>query len=147
MNTLDIFKFLINDKYCNKYFLGVYARDELPTQFKKRPCMFIANTDSRNETGTHWLAFYFDENKNAEFFDSYGLAPTYYGLSEYLNETSNSWNYNSKRIQSFFSEYCGQICLFYCYFKSRNFSLNYIQSIFSNDYEKNEKIILKFLNI
>lgn len=146
MNSYEIFKFLKSDEHCQKSFLGVFARDELPI-IQKLPVCFIINTDNRNESGEHWLAFYFDERRNAEFFDPIGLHPNFYGLEEYLAFYSNKWKWNKQRIQSFFSNFCGQICLFFLYFRCRNFSLDYILNNFTTNFEKNEKLILNFLKI
>ena len=146
MNTLDLYSFLINDDECKKYLVGIYARDELPVVFSKMPCCFVANTHERNKPGAHWLAFFIDENKHIEFFDPYGLHPSFYGIDTYLNQVSTTWSYNSKRIQAQLSNSCGQICLFYLYFRARYFSLNDILINFTNDYKNNEKIVLDFLN-
>lgn len=145
MNTLEIFSFLKNDNACSKYFIGVFPRDEAPIIFHKLPCSFILNTDKRNESGSHWLAFFIDYSRKVEFFDPYGYHPNYYNLSSYLNKISSDWISNDFMIQSPFSSYCGQICLFYLYFKSRAYSLNYIINNFSDDLIKNEKIIINFL--
>lgn len=144
MNTLEIYSFVHKDTDCSRSFIGVYSRDQLPRRLYRFPCSFIVNTDKQNEPGEHWLAFYYDENRHATFFDPCGLSPSVYGLEAFLHRTANTWTYNSKRIQSFFSVLCGQICLFFIYFKSKRFSLNYITSLFSNNYEDNEKIILNF---
>lgn len=146
MNTSQIYEFLKKDQIINKSFLGVFSRDQLPSKLYKFPCSFIVNTDKQSEPGEHWLAFYYDKNKNATFFDPCGFKPSVYGLHPFLNSTSKNWEYNAKRIQSFFSFLCGQICIFFLYFKSRNYSLDYIQNIFTDEYDNNEKIILNFLN-
>jgi hypothetical protein len=38
---------------------GVFASDQLPELIEKYPCGFVVNTDPSNQSGTHWLAFYF----------------------------------------------------------------------------------------
>ena len=147
MNTLDIYNKIKKDIISYDIFLGVFSRDQLPsTRLLRFPCTFIINTDKQTEPGEHWLAFYYDKNKNATFFDPCGLSPKVYGLEAYLKNTSSNWSFNSKRIQSFFSVLCGEICIFFLYFVSRNFSLNFILNLFSNNYEQNEKVILNFLN-
>lgn len=145
MNTLELYSFLKNDPMCNKYFLGIFPRDEAPTTFTKLPCSFMINTDPRNQEGSHWLAIFVNHGRQVEFFDPYGMPPSFYNLNNYLNNISSSWTFNNFKIQSSFSSFCGQICLFYLYFKSRHFSLDYILSNFSNNYFKNESIILNFL--
>lgn len=148
MNTFDLFKFLTNDSLCNRYFLGIFARDELPNKINKYPCSFIINTEPRHKPGKHWLAIFFNENRNLEFFDPMGMPPSYYLLDDYFEKmSSNKYKWNKIRIQSLFSNLCGHICLFYLFFKSRHHTLEYIQSNFSSDYQKNEKMILDFLKL
>ena len=39
--------------------LGIFARDVLPDVIREiRPWVVILNTDTKNQLGTHWLAFY-----------------------------------------------------------------------------------------
>ena len=123
MNTFDLYSFLINDDECKKLLIGVCARDESPLVFTKQPGCFIANTHERNKPGAHWLAFFIDENKHVEFFDPYGLPPSFYGIHSYLSKVSSTWSYNSKRIQAQFSNSCGHICLFYLYLRAIHFHL------------------------
>lgn len=146
MNSLEIYEMVHRDRDCSREFFGVFSRDQLPARLYRLPCSFIINTDKQYEPGEHWLAFYYDENRQATFFDPCGLSPSVYGLENYLNRTSKSWTYNPKRIQSFLSDFCGQICLFFIFCKSKKYSLNYITSLFSDNYESNEKLILNFLN-
>ena len=56
-----------------------------------------------------WVAFYFPSREKGEFFDSYGHPPEYYGESFkfYKIETMNK-----RKIQSSWSEVCGQYCIF-----------------------------------
>lgn len=50
-------------------FLGVFASDEIPNL--KNGQMYIANLDTSNEPGSHWIAVYKKNNKNY-VYDSYG---------------------------------------------------------------------------
>lgn len=145
MNTLDIFTFLNNDEHCSKYFIGVFARDKAPVTFNKIPCLYIVNTDTSTEKGSHWLAIFVDHGRHVEFFDPYGMHPIVYDMFDYVKKISICWTYNNVKIQSHSSQYCGQICLFFLYLRSRNYSLYDISHLFSKDYIENEKIILSFL--
>lgn len=143
MNSLQIEKVLKSDLHAKKLFLGVFARDELPTKLKY-PSFFILNTHSRSQPGEHWLAIFYDKIGRAEFFDSYGQSPEFYGLKKYLDTTSTNWTYNKKCLQSFFSNYCGLYCLFYLYQKSKGISLFEILNNFENK-NKNDFLINKFI--
>ena len=91
-------KILSSDCYTPKIFIGVFARDEIPTQLTT-PCCFVVNTHPRKYPGQHWLAFYFDNDEMCEFFDSYGNSPRYFNFINYIKKTANKCRYNSKRIQ------------------------------------------------
>ena len=69
MNTFQLECVLKCDRFLNASNKGVLAADQLPksslTQF---PSAFIVNTDSSRSEGEHWVAFYFDKNKNGFFF-------------------------------------------------------------------------------
>ena len=59
MYEFTIEKILTTDKVTSKIFLGAFAKNEVPTEFKFPAC-FIVNTHARNKPGQHWLAFYYD---------------------------------------------------------------------------------------
>jgi hypothetical protein len=146
MNSFDLWMMAKSDPILSKCFIGVFARNELPI-ISKLPCAFIMNTEKHYEDGEHWLAFYFDQNKQAIFFDPTGKNADYFGLEDYLKKQAVSWIYNKFRIQSYFSENCGQICLFFLLKICRDNSLKKFVNLFSSDYIKNEKFILKNLKL
>jgi len=75
MNTLQIEHFLSKHSKTKSIFKGVFPSDRLPKTILKYPALIIANTDTSDQPGTHWIAFYFDSRRSAEFFDSYGQYP------------------------------------------------------------------------
>ena len=131
MNTLQIQKILERDVYANKYFCGVYPKDKLPKKLNF-PSLMVINTDKSNEPGEHWIALYCDKNGKCEFFDSYGLHPDFYNLTNYLNKTCKSWKYNKKCLQGVFSNLCGYYCCLFLMIRSRNYSLKYFLSFYIN---------------
>ena len=124
MNTLQLKRALEHNPSTKKIFGGVFAADELPKTFDTFPYGFVANTDPSTEPGTHWVAFYFPSRDKGEFFDSYGYPPEHYGLESYDIETWNKY-----KLQSSWSNVCGQYCIFYLYHKSRGYNL-ILDSIF-----------------
>ena len=93
--------------------MGVIAADTIPTTISHFFCVFIANTDVHAKSGQHWCAFNISENGKVEFFDSYGKPPIFYNnlFARWLIEHSQSFEYNSKRLQSDTSNVCGLYCL------------------------------------
>lgn len=123
MNTIQIANALINNKSTRKYFQGVFPSDKLPKHITKRPAIFIANTDPAHKAGQHWVAFYFHDFNNAEYFDSYGQPPLNLDLIKFLKNNSKQNIINSRQLQGFFSKTCGHYCLLYSLYKSQNKSL------------------------
>jgi len=140
-NTIE--DILEKDPITKDIFKGVYARDELPNPIKSYPNCFIFNNKPRSNAGEHWLAVFFNSDKTCYFFDSYGMNPSFYGLTNYLKSNCKKINYNQKRLQGD-SDLCGFYCIAFLYFKSRN-KLKEFFDIFSNNLLKNDNFI--FSNI
>jgi len=87
-------------------FRGVFVRDKLPKETKKKECG-ILNLDDSGGNGTHWTAWYRRNNRNY-YFDSYGIQPPL-ELKTYLNGTIL---YNTEKIQPKGEVFCGHLCLY-----------------------------------
>lgn len=83
-------------------------RDKLPKKPRIKECG-IVNLDSHKGPGTHWVA-YFKNNEKNEYFDSYGNLQPPLEILQYLGANIN---YNYKRKQKFNSFNCGHLCLKY----------------------------------
>jgi hypothetical protein len=82
------------------------------------PHSLIANIDVHKQPGSHWIAFYFDENGCGEFFDSYGINPCDYPeeIENFLfDNTRNTFCWSTKKIQDNGSLSCGQFCVYFLY--------------------------------
>ena len=91
----------------------VCSRDLLPKTKPSNVRAYIINTDSSNQPGEHWIGLYYYENsKEAYYFDSYGLPPYHEEILEFLKKTSNKWTFNNQQVQDWFSETCGLYCVF-----------------------------------
>ena len=114
MDTLQIERKFKNDSCAKKIFKGIYPKDQLPTV--EYPGSYVVNTDPSTAPGEHWIAMFFNKQRSAEFFDSYGLHPIVYGLTDFLDSHSSSWIYYSKTLQSLISEVCGHYTVYYILF-------------------------------
>jgi len=130
------------DAFAKHVFIGVYARDQIPL-IKKYPCCIILNTDVSTKPGEHWLAIYYIDKNNLEFFDSFGHAPSYFQLV-FKNQNVV---YNKKQIQDYSSFFCGYYATTYILFRSRDYSLTIFVNFFSDDTLKNDKEIEKLIKI
>ena len=93
------------DKLKIQNFRGVFLRDTLPGKSKKKECG-ILNLDDTSGSGTHWVAWW--KNNDVKFyFDSFGLPPPL-EMEKYLK----SLKYNTEEIQSRNQVVCGHLCLY-----------------------------------
>ena len=123
-----------------KNFGGIYAKDQLESVMIKYNYFYIINLDDTIGNGTHWTAFYVDDNNRIEYFDSYGLKPPEI-ISDY------DYIYNSSQLQSYESKACGYYCLFFIYHRSHGFNFYEIIKQFSLvDLNYNQNVIKNFFN-
>ena len=147
MNSIQINEIFKKHKYTRSIYKGTIAFNEKPKKIT-RPSAYIINTQNRDKDGEHWLALYFNLNGDVDFFDSYGLGPSFYGLEKYLLKSSNKCNYNTIALQGLESHYCGLYCVLFVLFKCQkktflNFLNNFSYNTFDNDKEI-EKMIMNF---
>ena len=147
MNSIQLPHILSKDKYSRGVFQGVYPSDKLPTSVSSYPALFIANVDTNEKPGSHWVPFYFTKDREGEFFDSYGLPPRNYTgtFTRFLDNNSNSWEVNFVTLQSIKSKVCGNYCLYYALFRCRNISMNTIVRRFSNNKQRNDFLVKRFI--
>ena len=128
MNTLQLERILSSDKYTSKYFEGVLAADELPRYVTSFPSAYVVNTNPSDEPGKHWLAFFFDSDGIAEFFDSYGGTPQDYDFYRFFKTNSSFVITNQKQLQQDTSNVCGAYVVYYLYKRCRGESMNFLIS-------------------
>ena len=140
MNSLEILQAL--KRLCCNH-VGVYAADRLPRAWT-RSTAIVANTDEHDKPGTHWVAFYIDEHGAGTYFDSYGLPPhTDQRFLMRLRRNSVTYRWNTVQLQGLFSQTCGHYCCVFLYYQSRGYNLEQFLQLFSDDYNFNDKIIVR----
>ena len=147
MNTFQLTYALEHDKITKRKFCSVFPSDRWPRTIDKKPCGFIANTDPSTEPRTHWVEFYFPTELKAAFFDSYGYPTEHYRdtFPDYLNNNSYEWEFSNRKLQSIWSDVCGQYCIFYLSHRARGHSMNKIVQLFSNDTMLNDVKVSRFV--
>lgn len=148
MNTQQITRVLQSDRTTRPYFRGVFPSDKLPESIQRFPAAFVANVDPEGKPGSHWCAFYFNNEQDGEFFDSYGLKPGDYNsyFQAFLNKHSKKWSYNQRRLQDFDSNVCGHYCLYYLTYRCRNVSMKTIVDHFSaRNFRQNDTYVYYFI--
>jgi len=99
---------------------GVFSKDQLPT-IPKAGGYIVNLQDSVDESGkslpgTHWTAFYIENNK-AIYFDSFGCLPPV-EVESFL-KPYKPYRYNRKEIQNIRGSVCGYYCFYFLWFMSR----------------------------
>ena len=147
MNTAELQNFMLKDKYISKYYGGVLASDQLPIFVRNKPKIFIVNTDESFKPGLHWTVIYIDE-KVPEYFDPLGDQPIEV-FQDFLILNGLKYKINTKKVQSSLSSLCEMYCLFYAYFRCRDYSMNQILNVFRDNLLINDIIasyFYKFIN-
>jgi hypothetical protein len=145
MNTLKISSMLECDKRTADAFEGVYASDELP-RTTPTEALYVVNTDPSDRPGEHWMVVYFDEKRRADYFDSFGLAPSIEDVKAFLDRNSVVCKYNRKRVQNPFSDACGHHCIFFAVHRCVGFDMNAIVNMYTEDDDFNDDIVKMFVN-
>lgn len=146
MNTTQILTALKNDPVTANKFCGVFPSDQLPEHIETFPCGIVANTDPSGEPGTHWITFYLSSRHKAEFFDSFGKPPEYYHKSFKHFLDDYDLNFNNRKLQSIWTDVCGQYCMFYLSHRARGHSMSKIVNMFSNNTMSNDSKVFKFVS-
>ena len=122
-------------------FVGVFAADTLPNiescRQHKKPCAYIANTDTINKPGKHWVALYFPGKDFPEFFDSYGRPPQ----SEFEFFLGDNYFRNNKLVQHPLTSVCAQYCCFFILKKIQGCSMQQILDYFTADLVNNDIMV------
>ena len=137
--------FEIQQNYQNELkFNGVYSRNNL----LKIKDGAIINLDDFKSIGTHQIPLYVNGNNrrasyHAIYFDSLEVEQIQKEIKKSI--VKQKYNTNVYRIQAYDSIMCGYFCTGFIDFmvKGKSF-LDYTNLFSPNDYEKNDKIILKY---
>ena len=114
-------------------FNGVYLRNNLP---KIKDGAYVINLDKYKS----WIAFYVNAN-NIVYFDSFWVEHIPKEIKKFIG--NKNIIANIYRIQAYVSTICRYFCIVFIDFMLK--SLLQDTNLFSNnDYEKSDKIILKY---
>jgi hypothetical protein len=95
--------------YDETFFKGVFSSDEHVSQLKNNDSV-IFNLSKRCESGSHFVSIYRKANKLI-YFDPLCLFLLPNSIARFINKHNLPINYNSTRIQSPFSDFCGYFCI------------------------------------
>ena len=143
LSNIDIEK-IINSLGLNKYFGGVYSKDELPINLKHKH-YYIINLDDKKNGGTHWTVFYYNYPLTSLYFDSFGfVAPAQ------VENKIEPYKYNDKDVQDYEnSSACGYFCVAFIKFlynqDNKDDAFETFINLFKSDTNKNDKVLYQLL--
>ena len=144
LSSDELTQLAASDPLVKSQFQGVFPSDILP-KIEQYPAGFIFNNEPSTEAGMHWLAFYFPEKGQSEFFDSYGFPPEFYtpNFTKLIKNTKR--HINTKTLQSLDTAVCGDYSLFYLWHRVRGNSIEKIDQLFTNNTHFNDKMAVAFV--
>ena len=147
MNTMQLLSILKTDKITRQHNGGVFPIDKLPKKISSFPILYVINTDKSDKPGMHWVALYFNEDKRAEFFDSYGNPPDKYDahLMRFIDRHSSGVLYNDRCLQSLDSTVCAQYCIMFAQYRCRNVAMQTTVHMFTRDTRYNDAFVHNFV--
>ena len=139
MPSLPLTNFEMQKYYQNKPELnGAYSKDNLPIIMDRE---YVINLDEYKLIGSHWVALYVNNN-NVTYFDSFGVESIPKEVKKFIG--NKNMITNIYRIQAYDSIMCGYFWIGYIDFMLKSKCLLDYTNLFSpNEYEKNDKVILK----
>ena len=148
MYSSEITTIIQKDPIASKYFKGVTACDNLPSNSQrcldvKHTCFYIINTAPSHHEGLHWVLLGKFKTK-AVFFDSLGKTPFDYGpylakFTLHMVKKCTTITWLNKGIQSKDGKFCGIYCIFAAHHLCRNKSINKIIRCFNTrNVERND---------
>jgi hypothetical protein len=145
MNASVITHILSRDPYTHEWFQGFSSPDLPLPKIKRKPALFVLNTDDSDGPGEHWCVALIRNRNNCEFFDSYGLPPSAYNFESELLKQCKHVSYNEFRVQGT-SPTCGHHCLFYALKRARGLSsVKIYETFYSLDLERNDRMVYNFI--
>ena len=98
-----------------EHFIGVFGKNHLPAKkIQWFPAAVIINSEPFPRPG-HWLAVLFKDRTRAEFYDSLGHRPSYYGkeIVSFIKNNSTTCLYINRQLQPTNSDTCGLYVLYF----------------------------------
>ena len=144
MGTELITKLLRTDPLVKPFFGGVYASNQLPHEVMY-PGYYVMNTDPHYKPGEHWIAAYFTDDGQVEYFDSYGRPPTG-PIKCWLYRQSWNMTLNKYQLQGLLTAVCGQYCVFYIKQKAQGLDLIDIINMFDGSPMDSDHFVYHYIN-
>lgn len=145
MNNFEITQILEKDYMTGPLFGGVYACNQLPLEVTYPGC-YVMNTDPSYKPGEHWVAAYFCDDGQVEYFDSYGKSPTG-PIKHWLKRQAWDVHWSTYLLQGPWTAVCGQYCTFYLLKRCRGWDFADIAGMLDDDDHKDsDQFVYEYIN-
>jgi hypothetical protein len=130
------------------HFEGICSKDEAEKfKFKKHDSFIIANTETSDKVGSHWLVIY-QSRGHVEVFNSMGTSAeeisNFFVFADY-----SSLEFNSFQVQPTGSSSCGHFCIYFVTHRIVHLASSFkdiCNAIFKSDCHKNEEYVSEFMH-
>lgn len=122
-------------------FVGIFPIDKLPRKLPDDSCGGVINLDVSTGPGTHWVTFFKEKGRVAEFFDPLGDRPPHRIESFLIRHSPLGVAYNRVPYQSERSILCGNFCIFYLERRLAGQSFCNITAVLSTNSPVNDIIV------
>ena len=147
LSTVELDEVLTNNNVTKNTFIGTYPSCMLPST-KKKIYSFITNTDDHSSSGTHWNAWFVNNNE-LTFFDTFGRSYNNTDFPKFYGEIAKKYKkvkYSKIKLQSRDSYTCGYFCVYFIYSLCLGIEFKYFLSDFTKNLECNDYIVLRFVD-
>ena len=124
MDTVELQYLLDHGRWLKPLHGEVRPNDRLPSQKPSHVKAYIVNTHNADQPGEHWVALFF-KDKEAVYFDSYGLPPLTEDILSFLEFNSVRWTYNHVPVQGQ-EPLCGVYCIYVLTYLARGCNMQQI---------------------
>jgi hypothetical protein len=147
-------KTLRTNAFTKRIYCGTFPCDKLSSfKIPSHACGVIVNFDPSNKPGSHWIALYFDRNKNVEYFDTYARnIKTNIDIYNFIRSRGNKHVkfLTGDSIQHDDSSVCGHYSILFFLCRSKGISFQHFVNTFkdqtnSGDYDTTVKRIVNEL--
>ena len=123
-SSLQLRRRLKADPRTLRVFGDVLPVDRLPkNRLRRKPRLYIINTDESTKPGEHWILTYFHNNGKGVYFDPYGFDVHDTRIKHFLDKNCIHYIHNSRHLQGALSHTCGHFCVYVARRLARGFSL------------------------
>lgn len=137
---------LRRDPAISRYLIDIVAIDEHWTPPTRLPACYVINTDQSDGDGQHWVAFFIDTDKTADYWDSYGTPPLQLIYGWLRRQGCHPIRYNRRMIQGFTSRTCGAYCTYFLHMRSMGVPLSLICDTFRGyQFDFNDSLVRALL--